>query len=43
VISRLSFKPPAKGRTYHVEVFATDNGGTQQGWDKLGTLTVRKK
>jgi hypothetical protein len=39
----LSFKPPAKGRTYHVEVFATDDGGTQQGWDKLGTLEVRKK
>jgi len=39
----LSFKPPAKGRTYQVEVFATDDGGTQQGWDKLGTLQVRKK
>ena len=39
----LSFKPPAKGRTYHVEVFATDDSGTQQGWEKVGTLTVRKK
>jgi hypothetical protein len=37
------FEPPAKGRTYHVEGFATDDGGTQQGWDTLGTLTVRKK
>ena len=39
----LRFKPPAKGRTYQVEVFATDDGGTQQGWEKLATLTVRKK
>jgi hypothetical protein len=38
----LSFKPPAKGRTYQVEVFATDDGGTQQGWEKVGTLKVRK-
>ena len=37
-----NFKPPAKGRTYQVEVFATDDGGTQQGWEKLATLTVKK-
>jgi N-acetylneuraminic acid mutarotase len=36
----LSFKPPAAGRTYVVEVFAEDDLGSQQGWDTLGTLRV---
>lgn len=36
----LSFKPQAGGRTYRVEVFATDDFGHQQGFEPVGILTV---
>jgi hypothetical protein len=36
----LSFKPQAGGRTYRVEVFATDDLGHQQGFEPVGTITV---
>lgn len=39
----LSFKPPAAGRTYRVEAFATDDFGHEQGFETLGTLTVLER
>jgi hypothetical protein len=39
----LSFKPQAAGRTYTVEVLATDDSGVQQGFDPAGTLTVERR
>ncbi len=36
----LSFKPLAAGRTYTIEVRATDDDGAVQGFDPAGTLTV---
>jgi hypothetical protein len=36
----LSFKPMAAGRTFIVEVAATDDLGTQDGFAQAGTLTV---
>jgi hypothetical protein len=36
----LSFKPNAAGRTFRVEVFATDDFGNHQGFDPVGTVTV---
>ena len=38
---QVSFKPQAAGRAYRVEAFATDDAGNQQGFDPVGTLTVR--
>jgi hypothetical protein len=39
----LSFKPHAAGRTYTVEVFATDDFGNEQGFDPVGTINVLPK
>jgi hypothetical protein len=39
----VSFKPKAAGRTYRVEVFATDDFGNQQGFDQVGTLRVEQR
>jgi hypothetical protein len=36
----VSFKPHAAGRTYAVEVLATDRLGNQQGFEPKGQLTV---
>jgi hypothetical protein len=36
----LSFKPQAAGRTFNVEVAATDDAGIQQGFEPVGTITV---
>jgi hypothetical protein len=38
---RFSVKPRAAGRVYRVEAFATDDLGHEQGFDLVGTLTVR--
>ncbi len=38
---RFSVKPRAAGRIYRVEVFAIDDVGHEQGFDPVGTLTVR--
>jgi hypothetical protein len=43
VTLRVAFKPRAAGRTYQVEAFATDDAGTQQGFDRVGTLTILPK
>jgi hypothetical protein len=36
----LGFKPLAAGRTFRVEVFATDDFGHQQGFEQVSELTV---
>ncbi len=39
----LSFKPKAAGRVFHVEAFATDDDGNQQGFDQAGIIGVLRK
>jgi hypothetical protein len=39
----VSFKPQAAGRTFNVEAFATDDFGHEQGWERVGILTVLEK
>jgi len=36
----LRFKPGAAGRTFAVEMKATDDFGSVQGWDQVGSITV---
>ena len=36
----LSFRPPTKGRTFAVEVAATDDSGASQGFAAAGTIAV---
>ena len=38
----VSFKPSAAGRVYRVEAAATDDAGNQQGFERVGTLKVRR-
>jgi PKD repeat protein len=40
---RIVMKPGAAGRVYRVEAFATDDTGHAQGFDRVGTLTVRRR
>ena len=40
---RVSFKPRSAGRVYRVEAFATDDDGHEQGFDPVGTVTVRRR
>ena len=39
---RVSFKPRSAGRVYRVEAFATEDDGHEQGFDPVGTVTVRR-
>jgi hypothetical protein len=38
----LKFKPEAAGRTFAVEMKATDDFGGVQGWDPVGSITVHR-
>jgi hypothetical protein len=38
----VSFKPSAAGRLYRIEAAATDDAGNQQGFERVGTLAVRR-
>ena len=40
---RISFKPRSAGHVFQVEAFATDDNGNQQGFDPVGTVTVRRR
>ena len=48
-VVRMNLRPEPSNRTSQIglfiglNVFATDDRGFQQGWDKVGTLKVRKK
>lgn len=37
----LQFKPKARGRTFRVELFVSDDLGNQQGWEHVGNIIVR--
>ena len=39
----VSFKPSAAGRVYRVEAAASDDAGNQQGFERVGTLEVRRR
>ena len=39
----LSFKPKSAGKTFRIEAFATDDFGSQQGFEPVGTVTVLQR